>query len=377
MPTASAFRSSAGLLGVLLAGAACLLTTAVVGAPDAAAEDLVRAPRVASRGVVSRAPATVTRTPARAGARPAAARATGRRRVVSQPARTALQLAATKGLSYSDHRTYVLLEGATLRLRMYPGTNVAVVAGKEYQLKDRIVRTRDDVYLSSRVTRFLTGRIDQFRIDERRRKQALLGGTRKHEPLPPLPERKVIARKVPKVDFTATARPAPRPKARPAPVAAQAGWVPHASERDWKWIVLHHSDDESGNMEKYDRYHRDEKGWENGCGYHFVVGNGTLSADGEIEIGPRWPRQLQGAHAKVPGNRYNERGIGICLVGDFDIGAQGPSSGQMDGLVDLVRWLKARYGIEDADIMGHCDCCSTCCPGRNFPWAEFRRRIAD
>ncbi len=31
--------------------------------------------------------------------------------------------------------------------------------------------------------------------------------------------------------------------------------------------------------------------------------------------------------------------------------------------------------VVDADIRGHCDCCSTCCPGKNFPWSELRRRI--
>ena len=39
--------------------------------------------------------------------------------------------------------------------------------------------------------------------------------------------------------------------------------------------------------------------------------------------------------------------------------------------------FKQRYRIDDADIIGHCDACSTCCPGRNFPWAEFRRRISE
>ena len=158
------------LLGALLGGVACLLTPGLLTAGDASADDGVRT-AVRSPRTASRAPSTVTRNPTAAGVRAATARSTarstGRRTVVTTRANTALQLAAIKGLSYSDHRTYVLLEGATLRLRLYPGTNVAVVAGKEYQLKDRIVRTRSDVYLSSRVTRFLGTRIDQFRVDER------------------------------------------------------------------------------------------------------------------------------------------------------------------------------------------------------------------
>ena len=153
-------------------------------------------------------------------------------------------------------------------------------------------------------------------------------------------------------------------------------WVPPTTERKWRWIVIHHSDDLRGNVAKYDDYHRNEKRWEHGCGYHFVIGNGTLSGDGEVEVGPRWPRQLHGAHAKTPDNRFNDFGVGICLVGKFNDGAGRPSRAQMDSLVRLVRWLQARYDIDVDRVHGHCDCCVTDCPGKNFPWAELKRRIA-
>jgi N-acetyl-anhydromuramyl-L-alanine amidase AmpD len=157
--------------------------------------------------------------------------------------------------------------------------------------------------------------------------------------------------------------------------AAAGAWVPPTTERQWKWIVLHHSDDDSGSVAKYDRYHRYTKHWEHGCGYHFVIGNGTETRDGEVEMGPRWSQQLHGAHAKTPDNRYNEHGVGICLVGDFHHGSGRPSEAQMDSLVQLTRWLMARYDIPEANVQGHCDCCKTNCPGRNFPWADFRRRL--
>ena len=128
-------------------------------------------------------------------------------------------------------------------------------------------------------------------------------------------------------------------------------------------------------MAKYDRYHRNVKHWEHGCGYHFVIGNGTETLDGEVEMGPRWTRQLHGAHAKTPDNRFNDFGIGICLVGDFDEGLGRPTAAQMESLVQLTAWLMARYRISTGNVQGHCDCCQTCCPGRNFPWARFRRRL--
>src|SRR5205809_827024 len=72
----------------------------------------------------------------------------------------------------------------------------------------------------------------------------------------------------------------------------------------------------SGSAAEFDKYHR-SKGWD-GLGYHFVIGNGTGSGDGQVEVGYRWKRQMVGAHA---GNaEYNQRGIGICLVGDFQNG---------------------------------------------------------
>ena len=48
----------------------------------------------------------------------------------------------------------------------------------------------------------------------------------------------------------------------------------------------------------------------------------------------------------------------------------------MDALVRLCRWLVATYGIDERMIMGHSDAKPTACPGRHFPWAELRRRVA-
>ena len=83
----------------------------------------------------------------------------------------------------------------------------------------------------------------------------------------------------------------------------------------WKWIVAHHSAIRNGNALIYDRAHR-ARGMENGLAYHFVIGNGIDSGDGEIEIGGRWLKQLKGGH--VHREEINEVGIGICLVGNFE-----------------------------------------------------------
>ncbi len=287
---------------------------------------------------------------------------------------TALQIAARHGLKYHDAGTYVLLEGGTLRVRIYPGTSTVVIAGREYTVKDPALRSERTIVLSKRVTGFLNHKIGSFRADERVHKTVHRGRPRarpRFKPLPPLPPKPKRAKRTPAPARTIPAKPAPK---KIAPIGPERQWIPPTRERKWKWIVIHHSDDQRGNMAKYDDYHRNDKGWEHGCGYHFVIGNGSLSGNGEVEMGPRWTKQLHGAHAKTPDNRFNDHGVGICLVGDFNVGSAKPSSAQMSALVRLVRWLRDRYGINLSDVHGHCDCCSTECPGKNFPWAELKRR---
>ncbi len=151
-------------------------------------------------------------------------------------------------------------------------------------------------------------------------------------------------------------------------------WVPRGPERRWSYIIVHHTATPSGNAAIIHRAHIAK--WENGLGYHFVVGNGSQSGDGEVEVGRRWTEQLQGAHTKIAGdttNRWNETAIGVCLVGDFT--SVGPSSRQIEATAQLVKALCRRYGISPQHVMGHGHVDSTECPGRCFPWEEFKSRL--
>lgn len=132
--------------------------------------------------------------------------------------------------------------------------------------------------------------------------------------------------------------------------------------RDWKYIVIHHSATESGNAAEFDASHR-TRGWENGLGYHFVIGNGHGSGNGEIEIGNRWIKQMDGAHAGV--QEYNHYGIGICLIGNFN--ESHPTTAQMDSLLALVEYLQERCSISSENVILHRHCKETDCPGKNFP----------
>ena len=145
----------------------------------------------------------------------------------------------------------------------------------------------------------------------------------------------------------------------------QDAWeVPEGVEaRDWRHIVIHHSATDEGSAATFDEYHREVKGWK-GLAYHFVIGNGTHTPDGSVEVGYRWKRQIAGAHAGV--REYNQYGIGVCLVGDFETAR--PTKKQMASLKELLAFLTKRFSVAPVDVVRHKDLTKTKCPGRNFPW---------
>lgn len=146
--------------------------------------------------------------------------------------------------------------------------------------------------------------------------------------------------------------------------------------RVWRAVVVHHSATASGNARIFHRYHRDERGWTDGLGYHFVIGNGTDSGDGQIEGGVRWRRQLPGAHCGD--TRYNNAGVGVCLVGDFEEGA-GPTPAQLASLVSLIARLRREFHIPLSAVLPHrrVPGASTKCPGRHFPMAALIARLRE
>jgi len=64
----------------------------------------------------------------------------------------------------------------------------------------------------------------------------------------------------------------------------------------WQFIVVHNSGTRQGNARAFDYYHRHVRRMQNGLAYHFVIGNGTSTGNGQIEVGDRWRRQINGGH---------------------------------------------------------------------------------
>ena len=176
---------------------------------------------------------------------------------------------------------------------------------------------------------------------------------------------------------TAVAPPAPRKPAPPewrfvTPVRAQIDG-PKNRLRDWEYIVIHHSGTSGGSARIFDYYHTEERGMENGMAYHFVIGNGTDSGDGQIEVGNRWKKQLQGGH--LASETLNEIAIGVCLVGDFSRSRVGPR--QTAALIELVQYLRRMMPENRLKFRLHREINTrpTECPGRFFPGKAIRELL--
>jgi hypothetical protein len=144
----------------------------------------------------------------------------------------------------------------------------------------------------------------------------------------------------------------------------------------WKFMIVHNSGTRQGNAKAFDYYHKRVKRMQNGMAYHFVVGNGRSSGDGEIEIGDRWRRQINGGH--VHSDYLNNISLGICLVGDFN--RDQPTRAQLEASEELVKYLRERCGKADGRAIGvrpHREVnpprWATDCPGDAFPYGWFRR----
>lgn len=155
-----------------------------------------------------------------------------------------------------------------------------------------------------------------------------------------------------------------------APVIAATTKIKVDAKR-WRYIVLHHSGIEDGNAKVYDSNHR-RRGMEHGLAYHFVIGNGRDSGDGEIEIGPRWTKQLRGGH--VRSTKVNNSGIGICMVGNFE--TRRPSPKQLAAAFNLVDYLQDGLVHPRHKLTVHrwVDINHTVCPGKHFPYSTLKHR---
>lgn len=142
----------------------------------------------------------------------------------------------------------------------------------------------------------------------------------------------------------------------------------------WQRIVLHHSATTEATIKAMNQYHLQQRHMENGLAYHFVIGNGRGMKDGEIYVGNRWKKQLDGGH--LASAAQNRTALGICLVGNFDL--ELPTPRQMQSLTALVAALQRRCSLSDQAVVTHqqINATPTRCPGKRFPMESFLRSLA-
>jgi len=144
-------------------------------------------------------------------------------------------------------------------------------------------------------------------------------------------------------------------------------------QKKWRYIVIHHSATDSGSVAGMDNYHRKTRRMKNGLAYHFVIGNGRGMKNGEVAIGNRWTRQIQGGH--LASDKLNEIAIGICLVGNFE--KRTPNAAQLESLEALLADLLNRTSLPPSAIRTHraINNRPTRCPGRKFPIALVKSKF--
>jgi hypothetical protein len=141
----------------------------------------------------------------------------------------------------------------------------------------------------------------------------------------------------------------------------------------WKYIVVHHSAGGFGNIEFLQRVHRQRQAGDplDAIPYHFVIGNGNGMKMGEVQSDWRQKYGLWGAHVSGRNFDHNFRGLGICLIGNFEL--HPVPEGQFTALVSLTRLLMSRYRIPVECVSGHGHTPGelTKCPGKLFPMDRF------
>ena len=146
----------------------------------------------------------------------------------------------------------------------------------------------------------------------------------------------------------------------------------------WKHIVIHHSAGNYGTIEFLQEVHRDRQGGDpiDAIPYHYVIGHGNGLGMGEVASDWRQELNIWGTHVSANNKLRNFLGIGICLVGNFE--ETDVPVPQFAALVSLTKSLMRDYGItlENVEFHGKIRGESTKCPGKRFPFEQFRNAIA-
>lgn len=149
--------------------------------------------------------------------------------------------------------------------------------------------------------------------------------------------------------------------AMPYPVALPATSVDSPYTRPWAGIWVHSNSAPKGSLRSLEAAHASR----GGAPFHFVIGNGTETADGQIEEGPLWRGQAPGLNREV---------IEICLIGQID--REKPTRKQQAALESLCARLCRERLIPPSEVFAESEKKrGVACPGRFFDAVGTRAAV--
>lgn len=146
-----------------------------------------------------------------------------------------------------------------------------------------------------------------------------------------------------------------------------------------EFIVIHHSatpDGRTFSVPAIWDYHVKVNGWSS-IGYHWIldqVGDRMMIVQGR-------PTDSPGAHCKDA--EMNTKGIGVCLVGNYD--EFPPSDEAIQTLNGFLMWLMRLYKIPVEKVIGHREAQAIggvppesrkTCPGKSLNMRIYRDQLA-
>ncbi|MCR9141221.1 MAG: N-acetylmuramoyl-L-alanine amidase [bacterium] len=142
-------------------------------------------------------------------------------------------------------------------------------------------------------------------------------------------------------------------------------------EMRWRYILIHHTASDIGNLDYYKKFHVEQRGWSD-IAYHFIVNNGSMNTTiGQIEESDLWKSRKANLSTR---NWYaNYFGIAVVLVGNFE--RHKPAPLQQEALITLLTNLATRYDIPPERIVGHREVQNTACPGKHLNMNEIRAAV--
>lgn len=141
------------------------------------------------------------------------------------------------------------------------------------------------------------------------------------------------------------------------------------------YIVIHHSltkDSDTVSWGAIRKYHVNTLGFR-ACGYHW----GVERVNGFYEVLMGRFMDDTGAHCRDA--MMNQKGIGICCVGNWDL--EEPPGDLLETTRKLCKWIMKLYDIPSQNVLGHWEAqalggvaenARKTCPGTKFDMEAFR-----